>query len=155
MVETDKSFYQNIFANSPVGMTIYDSSGQCIAANNSACLIIGGSNEQLLAQVQANQVLERIWAGTKCKRCSELNRATHKKVMLTTTFGKELTLDVHFLPTTSNKETYLLCTFDDLFKQKQAEYEREYIHKKCHVSLDLMHYMISHARGAIAVHDRI
>ncbi len=121
-----KSFYQKVFSQSPVGMSIYDDSGQCIDANNAVCEIIGATKEQVLAQNynhigswQKSGLLEKaIEAVTE-------NISTNVKFTLTSTFGKDLTANANFLYFTSEGENYLLFTVDDLSEVKKIEDERE------------------------------
>lgn len=120
------NFYKKIFDDSPVGMTVCDSTGQCIEANKAICDIIGATKEQVLLQNyhyldswKVSGLLERATTAMSS------NKATSKKVTLTSTFGKELTANVNFQPFTVYGERYLLVTFDDLAEVKKVEDERE------------------------------
>ena len=119
-------FYQKIFADSPIGMTICDTSGQCVEANESIAKIIGAKKEQVLAQNyyyieswKQNGLLETAKSATKT-----IN-ATNKKITLTSTFGKLLTANIHFLPFSLEENSYLLCIFDDISDMKKVEDERD------------------------------
>jgi len=45
-----REFKEKIISESPIGMSIYDASGQCVAANDSIGRIIGATKEQVLEQ---------------------------------------------------------------------------------------------------------
>jgi PAS domain S-box-containing protein len=119
-------FYHKIFEDSPVGMTICDSSGQAIDANNAICDMVGATKEQILAQ---NYFRLESWKKSglldAAKKAVSKNKATSKKVTLTSSFGKEMTANVNFLPFEIKGEAYMLVTFDDLSKVKKAEDERK------------------------------
>ncbi|MCP3926152.1 MAG: PAS domain S-box protein [Desulfobacterales bacterium] len=123
-----KSFYQKIFAQSPVGMSIYDDCGQCIDANNAICEIIGATKKQVLSQ-NFNHIVSWKKSGLLENAIDAVtkNRSTNVKFTLITTFGKNLTANANFLYFTSEGNSYLLFTIDDLSKVKKVEDEREKI----------------------------
>jgi len=126
MMGPEREIFYDVFENSPVGMTICDSTGQCIAANRSICEIIGATREQVLSQ---NYHTIASWQHSGLTRKADeaiaTKRPTRMKVTLTSTFGKELTANVLFSPFTSGGKEYLLSTFDDLAEVKKVEDERE------------------------------
>ncbi len=121
-MENHPTFYKNIFEKSPIGLTIYDSSGQCIDCNNATCEIINATKEQVLSQ---NFHHIELWktSGLLKKAIEALtaNKTTQKHITLTSTFNKKLTANVTFSPLSSESETFLLCTFDDLTTYKELE----------------------------------
>lgn len=122
----EKEFFKNIFADSPVGMCVYDSSGQCIEANQSVCEIIGATREQILSQ---NYKKLKSWKDSRLLETANEavagKRVTNIRVTFTSTFNKEFTANANFLPFSHEGEDYLLITFDDLSEVKKVEDERE------------------------------
>ncbi len=121
-MKTSLSFYRKLFEESPVGMTIYDSSGQCLNTNKSICKIIGATEEQVLAQ-NYNHIESWKKSGLleKVHEAVATNQITHKKFTVTSTFNKELTAIANFLPFTDNGESYILFTLDDLTEYQHIE----------------------------------
>lgn len=120
------SIFKQVFENSPVGMTICDATGQCIVANDAICEIIGAEKEQVLAQ---NYFTIESWRQsgllTKATEAVRSRQKTSQKFTLISSFGKQLTANVIFMPFSSDGEEYLLCTFDDLSDLQKMEDERE------------------------------
>jgi PAS domain S-box-containing protein len=123
-IDRELEFYQKIFQDSPIGMTIYNSSGQCIKANKSIGEIIGATREQILLQ---NYFYIESWKRSglleAAIKATKTQKTTNKEVTLTSTFGKELSAIGHFLPFSIDKNNYLLFTFDDITQQKRLETE--------------------------------
>jgi len=129
-METKKNFYRKIFEDSPVGMSIYDANGQCVDANTAICDIIGATKEQILTQ---NFHTLESWqrSGLKEKAIEAINKntATHKKVTLTSAFGKEMTAAANFLPFSDEGEHFLLFTLNDLSDIKEAGEDRKQLYQ--------------------------
>lgn len=120
------NFYKHIFETSPVGMAIYDFTGQCVEANRAICKMIGGERKQVLAQNfnhldswKKSGLLEIATKAVKTRR------RTQKTITIASTFGSELTANVFFMPLAIAGENYLLCTFDDLSEIQRLADERE------------------------------
>ncbi|MFO7607503.1 MAG: PAS domain-containing protein [Desulfurivibrionaceae bacterium] len=126
MEKLNGSFYLQTFDYSPVGMAVYDYTGQCIAANRSICEMIGGGRDQVLAQ---NYHRINFWKTcgllyTAEKAVSSGKPAT-QRVSAISSFGKALSAKASLLPLKINGSDYLLLTFDDLSEIKKVEDERE------------------------------
>jgi len=121
-MENNSAFYKKIFERSPVGMIIYDSSGQCIHCNSAICEIIHGTKEQVLSQ---NFYHIESWKKSGLfKNAIEAlttNKSTQKEVTVTSTFNKKFTANATFSPLSLEGETFLLCTFDDLSAYAKLE----------------------------------
>jgi len=119
-------FYKKIFEDSPVGMTVCDSSGQAIEANNAICKIVGATKEQILVQNYHHlESWKKSGLSKTADRAVSSGKAKNKKVTLTSSFGKEITVNVNVLPFTDQGKEYVLFTFDDLLEVKKVEDERE------------------------------
>lgn len=125
-MKEDISFYKEVFDNSPVGMTICDSTGQCIVANDSICRIIGAEKEEVLVQnYNRLESWKRSGLLDKAVEAVRTREKTVQKFTLTSSFGRRLTANVIFMPFSSQGKEYLLCTFDDLSETQKIEDERE------------------------------
>ena len=120
------AFYRKIFHESQIGMSVYDASGQCIEANEAIGRLIGANREKALLQ---NYYHIESW-----KKSDLLNTALcaikentdkHHEVSVTSTFGRHITIDYHFIPFTVADQEYLLLIASDVTERKGAEVERE------------------------------
>jgi PAS domain S-box-containing protein len=120
------AFYRKIFRKSQIGMSVYDASGQCIDANESIGRLVGANREQALLQ---NYYRIGSWkkAGLLDMALSaiEENTEKHQEVSVTTTFGRHITINYHFIPFTVADQKYLLLIASDVTEQKRAEVAQE------------------------------
>ena len=109
-----------IVANSPLGITAYASSGQCVLANQVAATLVGGTEEQLLSQ---NFRKIQSWQDTGLTDWAEkaltLDAEQTTEVTLTTTFGKQVSLRCRFVPFRFEDEKHLMLMCEDITEQKQ------------------------------------
>ncbi|MGD0153501.1 MAG: PAS domain-containing protein [Thermacetogeniaceae bacterium] len=117
-------FNQRILESSPQGINTFDSSGQCVFANDASAEICGGTKEQILQQ---NFNLLESWKQTglldMAKRVLETGITERKQIHIKTIFGKELWLDHRLGRFNSGGEPHLLLVFDDVTERRQAEEE--------------------------------
>ncbi|MGO9137837.1 MAG: PAS domain S-box protein [Syntrophales bacterium] len=115
-------FNQTILAASPVGILTFNSSGQCVSANETASKITGGTIEALLAQ---NFRQLESWKSAGMIDAAENALKTEQVQVLethiVTTFGKELWFDCRFTPFHHEGELHLLVLVSDITWRKQAE----------------------------------
>jgi PAS domain S-box-containing protein len=111
-----------IVGNSPLGITAYASSGQCVLANQAAATLVGGTEEQLLSQ-NFRQI--RSWQDTGLTDWAEkalaLDTEQTTEITLTTTFDKRISLRCRFVPFQFQDEKHLMLMYEDISAQKQAE----------------------------------
>jgi len=116
------SFYKKIFTSVSIGMVVCDDSGQCIEANEAMGRIIGGTREDVLSQ---NYYHIKSWEGTDVLEtllCAvKTNKTQHQEVTLTTSLGRQVSLDFHIIPFAEEEQNYLLVVVYDITKRKQAE----------------------------------
>ena len=137
-------FYQKVFRDSPLGMTIYNSSGQCIEANKSIGKIIGATREQVLSQNYFHiESWKRSGLLESANKAVKTQKTINKKATLTSTFGKKLSANGHFLPFLIDKNDYLLFIFDDLTQQKRLETELQESMKFLNIVFDAIQDGIS------------
>jgi PAS domain S-box-containing protein len=107
---------------STMGIIAYDSSGQCILANEAIARILGATREQVLRQ-NYNQI--ESWKNSGLLESAHVTVArgieTRREIHTTSSFGKEIWLDCRFTYLFSNGKPHLLLTVNDISISKQAE----------------------------------
>ncbi len=105
---------RKILATSSLGITAYDSNGDCVIANQAASTIIGASVEQILAQ-NFRQIAS--WKESGMLELAEAalsdGETKRKTFALTTTFEEEIHIECRFSPFILEGEQHLLLVFDD------------------------------------------
>ncbi len=122
------AFNEKIIAESPIGISIYDPSGKCIAANEAIGEIIGVTKDQVLAQ-NYHQVESWKKSGLYDQAKSAINENCKKRyeLKITSTFGKEIYLDCHLVPFLLEEQTHLLIMINDISERMKAEEELKYL----------------------------
>lgn len=121
-VKERTEFNEKILATSSVGMTTYDSGGQCVSGNEAMALIKGATREELLKQnFRRIQSWKPSGLLAEAEHVLSQGGTRRKEVHLATTFGKEVWLDCRFSRFTSGGEPHLLLIADDITDRKHAE----------------------------------
>ena len=111
-----------VLNNAPVGILIFRATGQCIAANEAASKILGGTIEQLTAQ---NFHTLASWKQNGLYELAEKTLEEHATssvlTEITTTFGVHLWLNFILTSFMSGDEQHLLTIIDNYTEQKQTE----------------------------------
>jgi len=107
---------------STMGIIAYDSSGQCILANEAIARILGATREQVLRQ-NYNQI--ESWKNSGLLESAHETIATgnetRREIHTMSSFGKEIWLDCRFTYLFSKGKPHLLLTVNDISIHKQAE----------------------------------
>ncbi len=113
---------QTIVNSSPIGISIYNSAGDCIAANDTIGEILGTSKDQILQQ-NFHQIESWKKSGLYSLALSAMKdqERKHLEMHITTTFGKTGYFDCHLVPFLSGNELHLLNTAEDISQRKTAE----------------------------------
>jgi PAS domain S-box-containing protein len=115
-------FREQIIIESPVGLSIYDESGQCILANNSIATIVGATIDQIQTQnfnhIQSWKTYGLL--GT-AKAALQENIKKHFETEIITTFGKNIVIDCYFAPFYADNNQYILLTVTDITERKHIE----------------------------------
>ncbi len=115
---------EKIVSNSPVGIIVYEETGNCIMANNMAADIVGGALDDLKAQ-NFNKIKE--WQEfdllDTALRSLRTDREETVEVNMMTTFGKQVWLKCQFSTFFRNEKKHLLLMIEDIFQRKQNERE--------------------------------
>lgn len=111
-----------IINESPIGIAMYDHTGQCVVANTAIAEMVGATHKQVLAQNYRN-----IDSWKKCGLLDVANRSIaqqHKErheFNMVTTFGKHASHDCTFVPFKLHNEQHLLLMVDDVSDRKKTE----------------------------------
>ena len=116
------SFYRRIFHHSQIGMATDDSSGQCIEANEAFGKLIGANRDKALSQ---NDYHIESWKKSALLDMAisavKENMEKHHEESVTSTFGRHITIDYHFLPFAAGEQKYLLLIASDVTERKKAD----------------------------------
>ncbi len=113
---------EKIISESPIGLAIYNQTGQCIKANTSIAKMINLTREQVLTQNY-----NKIESWKKCgildmaKECIRLQKNERHEFDVLSSFDKHVFLDCTFVPFMSNQEQHLLFILDDITSRKQTD----------------------------------
>ena len=109
----------NIISASPIGIAIYDGSGQCIQANDSIARIIGATKDQVLEQ-NYNHIASWKESGLLEMAVTSVRTKSPRRheIGIMSSFGKEVLLDCHLLPFGPGG---LLLMAQDITEHKRAE----------------------------------
>ncbi len=113
--------YANAMKASPFGISIYNSSGDCIAANEVIGSIIGATKEQVLQQ-NYHQIESWKKSGlyANALKAIKKNKNQYHDGVITTTFGITNYYGIHLIPFSDEKEQYLMLITDEINESKQA-----------------------------------
>jgi PAS domain S-box-containing protein len=120
---TDALEFNNTLINaSTLGISAYDSSGQCILANEAIARMIGATCEQALQQ-NYNSIESWKQSGLleDARQALTNGKETQREIHTKSDFGKEVWLDCRFTPFVSKGEPHLLRTTADISTSEQAE----------------------------------
>jgi len=111
-----------IIEKSPIGISVYDRAGQCIAANEAMVALVGPTREQLLQQ-NYNDIASWKGSGLLALAREALQEGEHKRTDLTvtTTLGKEVQVECHLVPFPRGG---LMMLVNDVSERLQHEKER-------------------------------
>jgi two-component system, cell cycle sensor histidine kinase and response regulator CckA len=116
------NFNLTILRTLPVGILVYKASGPCIAANEAAAAILGGTKEQLLQQDFRR--LES-WKHGGLREAAEAVLAgrveRELEARFTSSFGKQSWLNCRFVPFQYGNEPHLFLIVTDFTERKRAE----------------------------------
>ncbi|WLE98613.1 MAG: PAS domain S-box protein [Candidatus Electrothrix communis] len=111
-----------IIHEAPVGLAIYDKSGQCIIANDSAAKMIGASLPQILEQ---NYNDLESWRKSGLLNIAQKSLTERKRYYyefdIITSFDRYGFFNSVFVPFTLHDELHLMLMIDDITERKQAE----------------------------------
>ncbi|OGN94377.1 MAG: hypothetical protein A2Z71_09420 [Chloroflexi bacterium RBG_13_50_21] len=115
-------YNKTLINSSSLGIGTYDTSGECILANESFLKILGTTRDQVLGE---NYNQSKIWKKSgmldAAREALASGNETRKEIHTKSAGGKEIWLDCRFTPFTSHSEPHLLLSVDDITISKRAE----------------------------------
>ena len=115
------AFNQKLISSSPLGVSVYDSTGQCILANEAASRIVGATLEQLLQQnIYHIQSWKKSCLLESAEAALKTGSDTRQEVHVASSFDEEVWLDCRFIPFDQEDHRQLMLIMDDISDQKQA-----------------------------------
>jgi diguanylate cyclase (GGDEF)-like protein/PAS domain S-box-containing protein len=125
-LKAERELNEQIFANAPIGIGIFDAAGDCVAANEAAARQVGATLEQL-----RNQNFHHLESWKKsgmydlAMRTLETGAPISSVLRHASTFGKDVWLLVNFRLLPGGERGRLMLMTDDLTEFKRAEVERQ------------------------------
>ena len=121
---------EKIVSESPMGIAVYQVDGQCISANQALGSMVGADHEHLLSQNFRNL---SSWKDSGLLADAEQVLAggmnNQREVRFTSTFGKDVWVNVRMARLKSEGEPHLLIVLNDITERRMAEdalkFERE------------------------------
>ena len=118
----DDALIAQAVRSSPGGVLVYDSSGDCIAANEAAAAMAGATVKALLAQNYRKLDSWRLGGLTQAAdEALSARSAVTRLVHMPSSFGRELRADFHFSAFDYRGATYLLAVVVELRDHSLAE----------------------------------
>ncbi len=125
---------RSVLETSPVGISIYDDTGQCFIANDSIAKMIGATKEQVLQQNYNNIESWKIsGALDKAKSAIKENISKRHEFIGESSFGQMVQLDCYFVPFSSGR---LLFMTHDITERKRSEEALQTSHERFLTVLD-------------------
>ncbi len=125
--------HQKILNSSPIGISIYNSAGNCIAANDAISKMIGASTSQVLQQnFHTISSWDKSGLYSVARTALKENVKKHHEIAVKTTFGKIGNFDCHLVPISLENRPHLLFMLDDITDRKQAEEKKEKLESQLH-----------------------
>jgi diguanylate cyclase (GGDEF)-like protein/PAS domain S-box-containing protein len=125
-LKAERELNEQIFANAPIGIAIFDAQGDCVSVNEAMARQVGGDPETLRGQ---NFHRLESWKASGlyelALRTIETGEATSSVLKLSSSFGKEIWLFVNFRLLPDGERGRLMLMTDDLTEFKRAELERQ------------------------------
>jgi PAS domain S-box-containing protein len=113
---------RKILATSSLGITAYDSKGDCVIANQAVARIIGASVEQVLSQnFREIASWEQVGMLELAESALATGESKRKTFRLVTIFGQEISIECRFSTFIQGGEQHLLLVIDDITKRVQMQ----------------------------------
>ncbi|MBL6933543.1 MAG: PAS domain S-box protein, partial [Rhodospirillales bacterium] len=113
---------ETILADSPVGISFFDETGQCILTNNTICDIIGATRDGVLSQNYHNiDSWKRSGLYDVALECLKTGEARKYEMQEVSSFGKQFFVECHLAPIDLDNKRHLLFMMTDIADQKMLQ----------------------------------
>ena len=111
-----------IISNSPIGIAIYDKTGQCVAANEAMGDVVGSATAKVLEQNYNNiDSWRKSGLLNAAKLAIQEGETQYRVSRVTSTFGKNLGVECYFVPFAREGDTGLMLMVTDITKRQEIE----------------------------------
>jgi PAS domain S-box-containing protein len=111
--------FRQVVNETPVGISIYDASGQCVFANASIARTVGATRDRMLAQnYNAVESWKRSGLLATVRKTAKERISLHREVVTVSSFDKQLFLDCHCVPLGSD---HVIVMAQDVSGRKGTE----------------------------------
>jgi PAS domain S-box-containing protein len=114
---------RTLISTSPVGIAAYQATGQCILANDALARITGGTLPQLLAQdFRALESWRRDGLLAGADAALQTGRPQTIETRSRTSFGREMNINAHLSPFSSQGQQHLLVMVTDITERASSQH---------------------------------
>ena len=111
-----------IISESPVGIAIYEADGCCITANRAIANMVGASVDQVLQQNYHNiESWKTSGLYEKAQKVLQQNVTLRQEFSLTSTFGKDVSIDAYLSRFENKGKSHLLLMLNDISERKKSD----------------------------------
>ncbi|MGM0651157.1 MAG: PAS domain S-box protein, partial [Bacteroidota bacterium] len=116
-------YNQYLIDNSPTGVLLYETNGQCILCNTAAADIIGAKSKQevLKQNIYHLESWKKYGLLELFNKCVETGEKQYDNIRIITSFNKEIWLDCNFISVVYNNIQRVMLILDDTTEKKQYE----------------------------------
>jgi len=113
---------ETIFADSPIGIAIFDDAGQCISVNDMFCGILGAAKQDVLAQNYHDMATwKECGLYDLALDCLATGNRKKHEIQTDSIFGKHLFAECHLASIDVNDKRHLLLMMTDMSDRKTLE----------------------------------
>ncbi|MCE1187992.1 MAG: PAS domain-containing sensor histidine kinase [Ignavibacteria bacterium] len=122
-LENALNFSSRVLQSSPIGISTYDSTGQCKSCNRAYADIVGAPSIDMMISHNFHQI--RSWKRSELYDLAlhtlRNQLEVHKEIHYLSSFGKEMWLDCFLTGFKMNDESHLLMVINDITEKKEIE----------------------------------
>lgn len=154
-LQESNQFNATVISGLPIGVAMYDESGQCVMVNEDVAKNVGATREQLLAQ-NFHDIASWKKSGMYDAATKSIDTGTIQRMQTEhmTSFGKEVAFDAWLRPILVGDKKYLLVMLKDISERRRDEKrirDQAQIIDQIHdsvITTDLDGYITSWNKGA-------
>jgi PAS domain S-box-containing protein len=149
------AFNEHVIAAASVGISVYDSVGKCVLANDAAARAVGAARQALLQQnFHALESWRNSGLLTAAEEALRTGESRTLSIHVKSSFDKDVWLDCRLIPFSSHGERHLLLMFDDVSERKRMEQALRASEARYRRQAEEMETIYQRAPIGLAVFDR-